>query len=65
MKYLMKKGCLNSLKGFKPNVESQGTTNVIFLMAFASLKHSGLDAILKSVQNFHWAVYNITTHNII
>ena len=58
----MKKGCLNSLRAFKPNIESRGTTNVVFLMAFASLD---LEAILKSVQNFHWAVYNITTHNVI
>ena len=65
MKYLMKKGFLNSLRGFKPNVESRGTTNIVFLMAFASLKHSDMDVILKSVQNFNWAVNNITTHNII
>ena len=53
MKYLMKKGRINSLRVFKPSVESRGTTNVVFLMAFASLKHSDLDVILKSVQNFH------------
>ena len=53
MKYLMKKGFLNSLRGFKPNVESRGTTNIVFLMAFASLKHSDMDVILKSVQNFN------------